>query len=121
MTTGELERALTRLAEPAPPPDLAANVMAAVARLDHDAPQPAVAAPEPAMRWIPVLPGALLVVGAYLYGLALAEDAEGVVPPVLAGEHLSALPFDPLLVVLATGLLLCLGPLLPRASDRPRA
>jgi hypothetical protein len=24
-------------------------------------------------------------------------------------------------VVLATGLLLCLGPLLPRASDRPRA
>jgi len=118
MTTPELERALAALADPTAPPELAANVMARIARLEDEAPRPVDAAPESRLRWMPVLPGALLVVGAYLYGLVQEQAAGSVVPGAPVGAHLWGLPFDPLPVVIATGLLLCLGPLLPRAGDR---
>jgi len=117
MTTAELERALAALPEPAPPPELAAAVMARLARIDDEPSRTATPERAAGLAWLPVVPGFGLVLAGYLYGLV--EDRWGLeIAASPLGAALAGLPVDPVVLATATGTLLCLVALLAREGDR---
>ena len=117
MTTAELERALAALPEPAPPPELAAAVMARLARIEDAPARPVEAPASSGLAWWPVVPGFGLVLAGYLYGLV--EDRWGLeIAASPLGAALAGLPVDPVVLATVTGTLLCLVALLAREGDR---